>query len=41
MRRIVRDAVLGRQVEQTPVLENPDSVTAVKEAAEELKRLMR
>jgi len=40
MRRIVRDAVLGRQVEQTPVLENPDSVTAVKEAAEELKRLM-
>jgi acetyl-CoA synthetase len=41
MRRIVRDAVLGRQVEQTPVLENPDSVTAVKEAAEELKKLMR
>jgi len=41
MRRIVRDAVLGRQVEQTPVLENPNSVTAVKEAAEELKKLMR
>ena len=41
MRRIVRDAVLGKQVEQTPVLDNPDSVTAVKEAAEELKKLMK
>jgi len=41
MRRIVRDAVLGKQVEQTPVLDNPDSVTAVKEATEELKKLMK
>ncbi|MGC9071234.1 MAG: AMP-binding protein [Acidilobus sp.] len=41
MRRIVRDAVLGRQVEQTPVLENPDSVNAVREAAQELKGLMK
>ena len=40
MRRIVRDAVAGRQVEATPVLENPDAVQAVREAAEELKRLM-
>ena len=40
MRRIVRDAVTGKQVEATPVLENPDSVEAVREAAEELKKLM-
>ncbi len=41
MRRIVRDAVIGRQVEQTSVLENPDSVAALRRAAEELKSMMR
>ncbi len=41
MRRIVRDAVMGKQVEATPVLDNPESVNAIKEAAEELKKYMK
>lgn len=41
MRRIVRDAALDKQVEQSPVIDNPESINYVKEAVVMLKRVMK
>ncbi len=41
MRRLVRDAALGKEISQTPVLDNPESIAEVREAARQLKELMK